>query len=110
MEVTQEIEISTEGKGEREVGTSRLFEPCKRPRSRKCLRFNIHRKTKLTTLPLQIFLVDDALSMKPHWPDVVKFFLALSYLTKTVDDDGLITLHFSLFQHIPKIKVVILTV
>jgi hypothetical protein len=39
--------------------------------------------------------VDDALSMKGYWSDVVKLFQALSYLTKTVDDDGVIELHFT---------------
>lgn len=33
--------------------------------------------------------------MKSHWPDVTRVFKALSYLTKTVDDDGVIKLHFT---------------
>lgn len=33
--------------------------------------------------------------MRAHWPDVAKVFEALSYLTKTVDDDGFIKLHFT---------------
>ncbi|KAK5064908.1 hypothetical protein LTR84_000742 [Exophiala bonariae] len=42
-----------------------------------------------------IFLIDDAVSMKDYWPEVAKVFKALSYLTKTVDDDRIIEAHFT---------------
>jgi hypothetical protein len=43
----------------------------------------------------QIFLVDDAISMRPRWSDVGNVFAKLSYLAKTVDDDGKIELRFT---------------
>lgn len=42
-----------------------------------------------------MILVDDAKSMKEHWPEVSNFFSAFAYLTKTVDVDGSIDLCFT---------------
>jgi hypothetical protein len=36
-----------------------------------------------------VFLIDDSLSMKNHWTDVISLFSVLAYIVKNLDDDGL---------------------
>jgi len=42
-----------------------------------------------SNLLLQVFLIDDAISMAPYWDEVVKLLEALSYILKRIDKDGL---------------------
>jgi hypothetical protein len=44
---------------------------------------------------MQAFLIDDSLSMKPHWKGVQKVFEALSYIVKETDPNG-IDLYFTI--------------
>jgi hypothetical protein len=38
---------------------------------------------------MQVFLIDDSVTMKPHWKRVTRVFEALSYILKDVDPNGL---------------------
>ncbi|CZR68399.1 uncharacterized protein PAC_18298 [Phialocephala subalpina] len=44
-----------------------------------------------------VFLVDDSLSMNPHWENVLEVFEALLYIVKTADPNGL-DLHFTVSE------------
>ena len=37
----------------------------------------------------QVFLIDDSLSMRPHWDDVVSLFSVFAYFAKKLDNNGL---------------------
>ena len=43
----------------------------------------------------QVFIVDDTLSMSPHWNDMASVFSILAYMVKTCDPDG-IDLYFTM--------------